>query len=72
MIIATAIVCLGVGAAFGCFITDKASQRDIFCAWVNGHFKGRCEQDLEVRMLRRRITQLEAEKRTIFPARSSY
>jgi hypothetical protein len=67
MIIATAIVCLGVG-----FIAGKASQHhSIYCARTKSLLESRNEREREVRFLRARITHLEARERTLASTRPS-
>jgi len=60
MIIATAIVCLGVGS-----IAGKASQHSIYCARTKSLLESRSQREREVRFLRARITHLEARERTL-------
>jgi hypothetical protein len=78
MITATAIVCLGVGAAFGHFMADKASQHAIYAARAKGLIEGQSAGALErhamfqeLQRLRARNRRLEARERTLATTRPS-
>ena len=61
----TATLCLGIGVLIGYFGADKTSQYALRSARSRGLWDGREERDIEVQLLRRRITHLECQVREI-------
>jgi hypothetical protein len=66
------VVCLFVGAIFGYFIADKASQHAIYAARAKGLIEGRTDAQWdyhnmlqELQRLRCRNRQLEAKEQVI-------
>jgi hypothetical protein len=61
----TATLCLGIGILIGYSGANKASQYALRSARAKGLWDGREEREIEVQLLRRRITHLECQVREI-------
>ena len=76
MIAIACVVCLFVGAIFGYFIADKASQHAVNAARAKGLIEGRSDAEWELQCqridllrLRLRNRQLEAKEQTLHGTR---